>query len=621
MRARLSVTTQETAIPAPTPTPPPDLPDWLLDWLLPEVALLLALGRVPTPLLPVLGLLATVSPVVWSLLLGWSAGGSPAAESLLLLPLALPVALTALLVSLDAVRAAPTTVTLRASSAVVVQCRTRLRATAAPMAALLPAALASASVLLASRVWVAVIVSSPVVVQVPARVPTRAVVWSSLTSSSATAGLIAVPPLEPASTVVSVVRPEVASTVTLRPPVSAAPSSTSARVTVGTRMLSATDAPTPTLDEPPSALEVAFATSFSVWVARNVRSPVESVTFAVEGMKASVWTTTMLRARAPATPTSSALLDPAMAIALIVCVLSAPTAVMVASTSRPVAVTVDPPVVARLVMWTRLTTTPAPMPALPSITASPLALPRTSVLAEDFKVSAPVSHVTVTPSARKAREVVSTIAMATAPARLRLAPPSSLVAALGVELAPVVEPVLLVCVDLAWSSCWSPLPLTSLPPPEVPSSFFSPLPLAAASVVVADEPAAVKLIGPSACRLRLLPASTTSVTTPRASEIPMPTLELSTSPAAAVLVVAVWVAAAVRSPVSVRVRPRPRVARVVMLAMVTATVGAIAAVLPDEPPSASVSTASVALASSSSECAPVSTGALTALVVQSSRPA
>ncbi len=50
--------------------------------------------------------------------------------------------------------------------------------------------------------------------------------------------------------------------------------------------------------------------------------------------------------------------------------------------------------VARLVMVTLLTETPAPMPTVPASSAVPLAVALASVLARVFSVSAPVEAVT-----------------------------------------------------------------------------------------------------------------------------------------------------------------------------------------------------------------------------------
>lgn len=77
-------------------------------------------------------------------------------------------------------------------------------------------------------------------------VPRRAVVDSPELTMSATAGLMAVPPLAPASATVEIQRSEVAEMVTSWPPVSETPSAISALVTVEASTWMAAAAPMPT---------------------------------------------------------------------------------------------------------------------------------------------------------------------------------------------------------------------------------------------------------------------------------------------------------------------------------------------------------------------------------------
>jgi hypothetical protein len=89
-----------------------------------------------------------------------------------------------------------------------------------------------------------------------------------------------------------------------------------------------------------------------------------------------------------------------------------------------------------------------------------------------------------TPLANQARELVSTTLMAMAPAIETELPPSSLLAALGVEPVLEVLPVSADWVPLAWPRLSSAFWLTSLPPPPLPSLGEAPFAEASAVVVV-----------------------------------------------------------------------------------------------------------------------------------------
>ena len=265
--ARFSESTQFTAIAAATPTPPPCSPD--SSELLPfaSVVLSLAFGRSPVPLSLVFGLSLTcafdLSSEFFSLLSDESA------------PLAEAFASEALFIVDDARIWNESAFMLRAISAFVSQKTMTLIATFAPTAVSSPSALASPFVPDASIVCVALTLTSPVAVHVLPE-PTRATVLSSTSSASATAGVIAVPPLEPALTAVTTVRSLLAETVTSSPFEIATPFSISARVSVEKRMLSAIEAPTPT--SPPSAAASALAVSDSTCDAVRDTSPVPALT-------------------------------------------------------------------------------------------------------------------------------------------------------------------------------------------------------------------------------------------------------------------------------------------------------------------------------------------------------
>jgi hypothetical protein len=239
-------------------------------------------------------------------------------------PLALAVAVAPLFMTDSARTLTESAVMLRASSAVVVQPVTTLIATSAPTAVLLPTASASAFVCEYSAVWIAVIATAPVSVGAGPD-PSRAVTASSRLMRRATTGVTAVPPSEPPFASVRQQRSLVALMVRSSPVARTTPFSTSARVSDGWRKLNATEAPTPLFS--PSALAVARAMSLSEWMATTVMSPAPALMVVVPVVPAlitaAVSTSTMLSARAPATP-MSVLPAPDFAVASNSCMPLAP---------------------------------------------------------------------------------------------------------------------------------------------------------------------------------------------------------------------------------------------------------------------------------------------------------
>ena len=123
---------------------------------------------------------------------------------------------------------------------------TTLMAMIAPTATLSPTAFASPVVEVEPSCFARTVID-PVTVQVSSDEPMRAIVVCC-TIVMPTAGLTAVEePADPAFTIVMTVSAEIASTVTSWPPVMDAPSSISARVTLSSTGLMATEAPTPVL--------------------------------------------------------------------------------------------------------------------------------------------------------------------------------------------------------------------------------------------------------------------------------------------------------------------------------------------------------------------------------------
>ena len=425
---------------------------------------------------------------------------------------------------------------------------------------------------------------------------------------------MAVPPVVPASTVVVTVRAAVAVTVMLRPPTRLAPSLTVADTVDGVRMLREIEAPTPTASLVPLALAFAAAVSASVLVAPTVTSPV-GVRVTAPPTVAVVRFTTRFMANEPAMPTELALLAPEVEVADVVCVVSGvpvPTGVIPAVTLRPptpsVAVPMTAvPVDAVLVIVTRLMATPAPTPTLALVFVSPFAVAVVSVLARDATVTD--SPPTSTPSASTTEEVVLTMWMTIAPARLSEAPLSSEVEAFGVLVLPVVVPegLLAACVSLAWVSWASDLSLTfELPPPDFCAlASVSPSPAASASPLTVRDPVAARETAPPARILRPELAETMCVGMARTSEMPMPTLEPDTSPDAVDSTSPFCVAVTSMSPLVVNAGPASSTAWVVALEISTATVGLIAT-CPAAPPFAVVVRESSAAASTVRSLAPLS---------------
>ena len=489
IEARFVVTTQLTAIAAAMLTPPPCSPDSPPAWLLPSPALSFAFGT-DEPLTP-LSLVFGLSSTCFSVL-------SSALSSLSLVPFALASA-SALLSTREIASTviAPSASTSRAISAVVDQPTTMLIATSAPTAALLPAASASAVVSETSVSWSACTVTVPVALSAVPSVPSRASTTSSLIRTNATAGVTETSPSEPAFTVVFTSRSYVALTVTSSAFVSVASFSTSAPTRVGTRMFSATEAPTPTSEPSASASAVAMSASFATAVIET--SPLPTSMSANGGprvglprMTASCRSSTMLMASAPATPMSSAA-APDLASAVMRWVESLGAARMSAASVRPSESTSTPaPTTASTVISAKLIATAAPTPVAPSAAlASAFAFASVSPLAVRSS-SPPATMLTSSEIAATVFEVAMLIEIAAA--TVTESPPLSPVAAFGVSLLP--ESFL----EFAWSRLPSACPLTSLPPDS--DSFLPPLALAVDVLSVVDEPIACMVIAPSAVTSR-----------------------------------------------------------------------------------------------------------------------
>ena len=341
MRAVFDVLTQLTLIAAATPTPLPELPLLPLASPLPCVVFSFALGSVPTPWVLVFGLLPTCLLALLS---------DPPSESLELAPDALASAFAPLFIVEAAVIATVVAFRLRAVSASVVHSRMTLIETSAPIA-VLPAASAFAVVFETSVLCVAVITTAPLAMTPAPAVPRRAVTWSALSTTSATAGVIAVPPFDPATTAVSITRDPSAVIVRLPTAPSETLFSISARTIRSMRMLRAIEAPTPVF--PAFAVEVACAVSFSSLSALTETSPPPTVRLAPSITTASVRAPlTMLIARAPATLVPSDAPEPDLATAANVCTVSPATFVFSAWTSRPTETIADAPIFAVFVIST-----------------------------------------------------------------------------------------------------------------------------------------------------------------------------------------------------------------------------------------------------------------------------
>ncbi len=322
----------------------------------------------------------------------------------------------------------------------------------------------------------------------------------------------------------------VAVSVTLRAPDRAAPSSTEA-VVMSSTMLMAAPAPTPTLLESLS-LALALAVLLTADPAVRVRSPPLRLSpneGAVVLTSALVSMSAMVSASEPATAT---LPPPAPAVDSVssVSMPSPPPVVrMTALSVRPSAETwVPTPVVAALVILTRLMATAAPMLAVFALVPLPLALTVESASSEVFMAAAP-DVLRLTPSATVASALAVMIAIAAAAATVTVVPPFSPLFAFGVLEEPESLPAALFDVLLPSASWLSALVLTSLPVSSVAVSLeldFSLLPaeLALASVSLPEWPSAASVTSPPAVRLRLSWEAAMWLATRSAIEMPMPAL-------------------------------------------------------------------------------------------------
>jgi len=284
-----------------------------------------------------------------------------------------PTALAVEVALLEAVLAAlsvklPPVVTELPTDAVVTSSPTVI-AIAAPIAALPPAALPSA-LLLVVPVCVAVALKFPLTDNVPPT-PSEAVVVF-VGRDNATAGAAPTfPPLAPACTLDVIALLDVAASVTFRAPVSVTLSPICASVEAGTWFI-ANDAPTPTL--PPDATELAVAVLFVLFTAVIVTSGVEPVSATLAPLRIAACAVSELirfSATEPATPAVPPLLAPDVAVATNVLVPGEPPLLVVADRASPPAEIVSVPwISAWFVAFTTFTATPAPnwnlfVPALP----------------------------------------------------------------------------------------------------------------------------------------------------------------------------------------------------------------------------------------------------------------
>ena len=134
-------------------------------------------------------------------------------------------------------------------------------------------------------------------------------------------------------------------------------------------------------------------------------------------------------------------LAPEVASELKLCVVSAPTAVIEASSTRSVAAltTAPAPTLASFTTCGRFTVTATPRVSVSPCEAEPSAVPSESVFADDFSSTLPAAETTCTPAATLASELVETIAIVTDAATVSvvLLPSLSVESAFGVEPLPV----------------------------------------------------------------------------------------------------------------------------------------------------------------------------------------
>src|ERR1700687_4709384 len=278
----------------------------------------------------------------------------------------------------------------------------------------------------------------------------------------------------------------VAVRVTLRAPLSVAPSPTPALV-LALRMSSASEAPIPNL-APVAPPERAWAPSLKSALAVIVTSAAAPLIATVPRSRAEVLRLTRSIAAEPATPSPPPAVAPDADFA---CSLPCVAALRVSAPALAV-----PATSALLVASTLLTATAAPMPTVvePELEPSALAV----ALVVPLELSVKVLALTVTPVASEVSALL--LAMLAATLMGTEAPLLSVALAGGVGLSPCAEspPPLAAAAPsavLRWALAWwltSPLPLLDGAPPA----------LAVASDSVVELSVALKLTAPVALRLR-----------------------------------------------------------------------------------------------------------------------
>ncbi len=298
--------------------------------------------------------------------------------------------------------------------------------------ATLPAVASPATVVSTVLDCVALASRSPPITSVPP-VPITAVV-SLFDIEIPMAGVIAISPLDPPTTSVTMPWLPLAESVRSFAVFKAALFSIAARLSLSA-IFNAIEAPTPTPSDPLVASAFALAVLDVVLAAVKDTSPLP-VILTVDGLiNASLLVFTMFNASDPATPTSPPA-APEVASAPNVPVLSPDTSVITASSDNPLAVTITPvPIEASLVTFATFNATAAPMPIEFVPVAEPSASAAASALLDALNVRAPPAFI-VTLSPIEAR--VSESVMLTPMAAATLTAPSA-VDASGVAAAP--EPV------------------------------------------------------------------------------------------------------------------------------------------------------------------------------------
>ena len=323
-----------------------------------------------------------------------------------------------------------------------------VRARATPTAAVVAVPVTAPAVVAAPAVWVAVAAKAPVRVVV-APVPSDAVVVT-FDKVMAAAGTAATDPPPEAPILASVVAMSVvvAEMVRFLVPVRTAPLSRPATVR-SLMMLSATEAPTPTEEPPvePTPTGSAFTSDVALAAATKVAAAVVPVRVAVPFSCAVVVTFSSRRAKDPARdtfvpvpPAPEAEEAPKVSTPLF-----GPPGVMVASKSRPAAVTVSP--TGRTAVFftlARVMATPAPMPSEVPPALEPSAVEVSPATALEESVRMP-PEVMLRPVPGVVVLVVVATVMPMAAATEILPPVLELLAsplelALGVAVAPVPPP-------------------------------------------------------------------------------------------------------------------------------------------------------------------------------------